>query len=149
MSLPRCVHARRADQDQIVQSRTELQHATRDLRAITNMVRTSANQRAKVVRTAIAGALAGALVWSFLPGALARALPDSWNLPERMATRMLDAPTATEAGIRLIRSHDPEGWKVMQSGARLETQNREVLSSCRTKAAKTGAPVGCSILVGS
>lgn len=141
--------ARRADQDQIVQSRTELQHATRELRAITNTVRTSVDQRAIVLRTAIVSAMAGALIWSFLPGAIARALPDSWQLPERMATRMLDAPTATEAGIRLIRSQDPEGWKAMQSGARLETQNREALSACKRKAEKSGVPTRCSIVVGS
>lgn len=141
--------ARRADQDQIVQSRTELQHATRELRAITNKVHTSADQRAIMLRTAIASALAGALVWSFLPGAVARALPDSWHLPERMATRMLDAPTATEAGIQLIKSQDLEGWKAMQSGARLEAQNREVLSTCKSKAEKTSAPVHCSVMVGN
>src|SRR3546814_18690101 len=60
--------ARRADQDQIVQSRTELQHATRELRAITNHARTTADQRAIVMGTAIASVLAGALLWSFLPG---------------------------------------------------------------------------------
>lgn len=141
--------ARRADQDQIVQSRTELQHATRELRAITNSVRTSVDQRANVVRTAIAGALAGALIWSFMPGAIARALPDSWQMPERMATRMLDAPTATEAGIRLIRSQSPDGWQAMQFGARLESQNRAALSACKSKAEKSGAQVRCSILVGS
>lgn len=139
--------ARRADQDQIVQSRTELQHATRELRAIANSVRTSADQRAIVIRAGLASALAGALVWSFLPGAIARALPDSWHLPERMATRMLDAPTATEAGIRLIRSQDPEGWQAIQLGARLEEQNREALSVCKAKAERTGAPVHCSVLV--
>lgn len=141
--------ARRADQDQIVQSRTELQHATRELRAITNKVHTSADQRAIVLRTAIASALAGALVWSFLPGAVARALPDSWNLPERMATRMLDSPSATEAGIRLIHSQDPEGWQAMQFGAQLEAKNREVLSACKAKAAKTATQVRCSIMVSS
>ncbi len=139
--------ARRADQDQIVQSRAELQHATRELRTITNTVRTSADHRITVVRTALAGALVGALIWSFMPGAIARALPDSWHLPERMATRMLDAPNATEAGIRLIRSHDPEGWKVMQFGARLEAQNREALAACTAKAEKTGAPARCSVMV--
>lgn len=141
--------ARRADQDQIVQSRTELQHATQELRAITSKVRTSADQRAIVLRTAIASALAGALVSSFLPGAVARALPDSWHLPERMATRMLDAPTATEAGIRLIRSQDPEGLKAMQFGARLEAQNREALEACRAKAEKAGAPARCNVMVGN
>jgi hypothetical protein len=62
---------------------------------------------------------------------------------------MLDAPTATEAGIRLIRSQDPEGWKALQSGAQLEAQNREVLSACKAKAEKTGAPVRCSVMVSS
>jgi hypothetical protein len=141
--------ARRADQDQIVQSRTELQHATRELRTITKTVRTSTDQRAIVIRVGLACALTGAVVWSFLPGAVAQALPDSWHLPERMAARMVDAPTVTEAGIRLIRSQDPEGWKAMQSGARLEAQNREALSGCKTKAEKSGAPVRCYILVGS
>jgi hypothetical protein len=140
--------ARRADQDQIVQSRTELQHATREFRAIANSVRTSADQRANVMQTAIASVIAGALLWSFLPGAVARALPDSWHLPERMAARMVDAPTVTEAGIRLIRSQDPEGWQVMQSGARLEVENRQALSACRAKVDKSVAPVSCSILVG-
>jgi hypothetical protein len=139
--------ARRADQDQIVQSRTEMQHATRELRAITNSVRTSADQRATLMQTAIASVIAGALLWSFLPGAVARALPDSWHLPERMAARMVDAPTVTEAGIRLIRSQDPEGWQAMQFGAQLQAQNREALSVCKAKAEKSGTPVRCSVMV--
>lgn len=141
--------ARRADQDQIVQSRTELQQATRELRAITAGARAFAHQRAIVMRTAIASVLVGALIWSFLPGAIARALPDSWQLPERLAARMVGAPTVTEAGIRLIRSQDPQGWKAMQSGARLEVQNRQTLSSCKAKAEKSGAPVRCSVIVGN
>jgi Family of unknown function (DUF6118) len=139
--------ARRADQDQIVQSRTELQHATRELRAIANTVRTSADQRAIVMQAAIASVMAGALLWSFLPGAVARALPNSWQLPERMAARLVDAPTVTEAGIRLIRSQNPEGWQAMQFGALLESQNRDALSACKAKAEKAGAPIPCSIMV--
>lgn len=127
---------------------TELQHATRELRTITNTARTSTDQRAIVIRAGIASALAGALVWSFLPGAVARALPDNWHLPERMAARMVDAPTLMEAGIRLIRSQDPEGWQAMQFGAQLETQNREALSACKRKAEKSGVPTRCSIMVG-
>ena len=141
--------ARRADQDQIVQSRTELQRATRELRAIATSVRTSADQRAIVMQTSIASVIAGALLWSFLPGAVARALLDSWHLPERMAARMVDAPTVTEAGIRLIRSQSPGEWQAMQFGAQLEAQNREALSACKTKSEKTDAAVRCSILVGS
>lgn len=78
-----------------------------------------------------------------------RALPESWQFTERMAARMVDAPTVTEAGVRLIRSQNPKGWQAMQFGVQLEAQNREVLSACRATAEKAGAPVRCSIMVGS
>ena len=41
------------------------------------------------VWSASAGALAGMLLWAVLPGAVARALPASWHVPEWMAARTL------------------------------------------------------------
>lgn len=41
------------------------------------------------VWSAIGGALAGMLLWSMLPGAVARSLPASWHVPEWMAARTL------------------------------------------------------------
>ena len=43
----------------------------------------------KQIWSATSGALAGILIWSVLPGAVARALPTSWHVPEWMAARTL------------------------------------------------------------
>jgi hypothetical protein len=41
------------------------------------------------------GVLAGILLWSILPGAVVRSLPESWHAPEWMAARMMGGePTA-------------------------------------------------------
>ena len=41
------------------------------------------------------GVLAGILLWSILPGAVVRSLPESWHAPEWMAARMMGRePTA-------------------------------------------------------
>ena len=39
--------------------------------------------------SAVAGAVAGMLVWAVLPGMVARALPARWHVPEWMAARTL------------------------------------------------------------
>jgi hypothetical protein len=38
---------------------------------------------------AAGGVFAGILLWSILPGAVVRSLPESWHAPEWMATRMM------------------------------------------------------------
>jgi hypothetical protein len=48
------------------------------------------------------GLLAGILLWSILPGAVVRSLPQSWHAPEWMAARMMGRePTA--AGLRMVK----------------------------------------------
>lgn len=45
-------------------------------------------QRTRLIHAG-SGLLAGMLIWSFLPGAIARSLPESWHVPEWMAARTL------------------------------------------------------------
>jgi hypothetical protein len=47
------------------------------------------------------GVLAGILLWSILPGAVVRSLPESWHAPEWMAARMM-AMERTAAGQKMI-----------------------------------------------
>lgn len=47
------------------------------------------------------GMAAGILLWSVLPGAVARSLPQSWHVPEWMAARTIDLPVHS-AGERMI-----------------------------------------------
>lgn len=51
---------------------------------------------------AAGGVLAGMLLWSVLPGAVARSLPASWHVPEWMAARTMGLPPH-EAGRVLLR----------------------------------------------
>jgi hypothetical protein len=47
------------------------------------------------------GVIAGILLWSILPGAIVRSLPESWHAPEWMAARMMGMERAA-AGERMI-----------------------------------------------
>ncbi len=141
--------ARRSDQDRISQARSDLHHASQELRNVSAHTRTVADQRQQLIRVAGGALLAGILLWSFLPGTIARGVPESWHWPERMAARLVGAPTVLEAGIRLIRSQNPEAWAAMLDTERLERENREVLTRCRAKAAKDRHAVDCSLRVGA
>lgn len=81
--------ARRADHDRIRQVQRDLNQATQDMRSVTTRARTAADQRRRLFQAAGGGLLAGILLWSFLPGAIARAMPESWHWTECMAARML------------------------------------------------------------
>ena len=76
---------------------TKLVHETRDtmLRAIGRVDgivergQAADRQLRQRVWSAASGAVAGMLFWAVLPGAVARALPASWHVPEWMAARTL------------------------------------------------------------
>jgi hypothetical protein len=83
--------ARRSDQDRISQARSDLNHAAQEMRSVTAHARTAAEQRQQLYQVAGGALLAGMLLWSFLPGTIARAMPESWHWPERMAARLVGA----------------------------------------------------------
>lgn len=140
--------ARRSDQDRISQARSDLHHATQEMRSVTAHARTLVEQRQQLYQVAGGAFLAGILLWSFLPGTIARAMPDSWHWPERMAARMVNEPSVLDAGIRLIRSQNQRAWDAMLEVAKIERENRAVIQSCKAKAAKQRAPVVCSVKIG-
>jgi Family of unknown function (DUF6118) len=93
------------------------------------------------------GVLGGILLWSFLPGTIARAVPESWHWPERIAARMLDEASGWEAGSRLIRADNPQAWSAVVEAARLAQANRQIISSCIKKANAARKPVRCTISI--
>ncbi|KQN83019.1 hypothetical protein ASE90_09730 [Sphingomonas sp. Leaf67] len=90
----------------------------------------------------------GALLWAILAGPVARSLPASWLLPERMAARSLRMPM-WEAGQRLMRAGDVSAFAGVLTGNRLMVANRETLEACRKQAAKSEKTVRCAIEVGA
>lgn len=139
--------ARRTDHDRINQAQNELHHAAQDMRAVTAHARTAAEQRRRLFQAAGGGVLAGILLWSFHPGTIARAMPDSWHWPERMAARIVGEETPWAAGIRLMRADDPAMWDAIVQASRIERENRETISGCVESANATRQSVRCSVRV--
>jgi hypothetical protein len=75
------------------------------------------------------------LLWSFLPGTIARAMPESWHWPERMAARMVGASSRWDAGARLMQSDSPEAWNALVQAADIQRDNRDAIDACRKSAA--------------
>ena len=94
------------------------------------------------------GVIAGMLFYAGMNGPIARAMPDSWRWPERMATSTLAEPTPWDAGKRLMRGASPASWDAIVVGNRIVTANREALTRCRKAAARTRKTVRCTIDMG-
>lgn len=127
--------------------RKDLDLATRRLAAIVGRVRTEAEQKRQTWRFAGVGMAAGILIWSILPGTIARAMPETWQWPERMARKAVGEPTIVEAGIRLIRSQNPEAWEELANTQRIVGANREALDRCIERAQEGGHSVSCALRV--
>lgn len=94
--------AARADDAKLVQeTRDAMLRAIGRVDGIVQRGQAADKQVRQRVWSAVGGAVAGMLIWAVLPGAVARALPASWHVPEWMAARtlrvdqlLLDRPTA-------------------------------------------------------
>lgn len=139
--------ARRTDQDRISQARDDLHHAAQAMRNVTAHTRTAAEQQQQLYQVAGGALLTGILLWSFLPGTIARAMPESWHWPERMATRMLGETTRWGAGARLMQSDSAEAWSALAQAADIQRDNRDTIDACRKNAATSQQPVRCSVRI--
>lgn len=137
----------RSDQDRISQARDDLHHAAQAMRSVTAHARTAAEQRQQLYQVAGGALLAGILLWSFLPGTIARAMPDSWQWPERMATRMLGESTRWDAGARMMRSDSAEAWSALAQAADIQRDNRDAIDACRKNAATSQQSVRCTVRI--
>ncbi len=137
----------RDSSDLFRQGRKDLDNATGRLAAIVGRVRTEAEQKHQTWRFAGMGLAAGILLWSITPGTIARAMPESWHWPERMARKAVGEPTILEAGIRLIRSQNPDAWEQLAATQSILSANREALDRCKERARKEKRPVSCTISI--
>lgn len=111
-------------------------------------LRAKNNQRNHLLY-AIGGAiLAISLLWLIYPGWAASLGPQSWQWPERVARRTMDETTLWDAGIRLMRAGNPEGWQAIVDAADMQQANRDAIAACERAAAKAKEPVRCTIRIG-
>lgn len=123
-----------------------LSKAQRRMAAVTGAIHGARVDRRKLTAASLASAVVGVAAWIGLSGPIARALPDPWQLPERMAAATLAIPR-WQAGSRLMVKADANAWRVLAEGGQLMRANEGAIRSCRTKAARGGRPVSCQIKV--
>jgi hypothetical protein len=126
-------------------TRGDMSAATRDLQGMARSWRTRDQQDRWLYGVGFGGILAGLLIYALLGGPIIRATPDSWGLPEGMATRVLGAASPWEAGQRLMRYAAPASWDGIVSGNRIVTANKDTLEGCQRAAAKAKKAVRCTI----
>lgn len=125
----------------------KLGDATRDtererynLKAMMGTARHKHDQKIWLIRTGLASAVGGLLVFMIL----ARALP--FGLDTFVAAAVL-SENRWNAGIRLLNVSDPERWDRIVEGDRLWRPNQERIAACRATAAKSKKEESCTISV--
>jgi hypothetical protein len=141
--------ARSEDQAAFTEAKKQHDEAAHTLRSLVGTATTIREQQRHLKWAAGGGLLAGCLLWSVLPGFVARILPTSWHLPERIAARTVREPTLWEAGIRIMHADSPAAWQSIADADEMRRDNREVIDACVRKAAKAKKPVRCTIRVTS
>lgn len=122
----------------------ELRDATRSLQSVTASARRGDEQNRWLAWAAVGGIVAGMVLWAVFAGIVARAVPASWQWPERMAARTLAMPM-WEGGQRMLRTAAPEAFANIAAGDRIVTANREVLETCLRRAKRERETVRCTV----
>ena len=138
--------ARREDHRLFVAARQGLDEVAARLGRQLHSHTEASDQRRRLSQVGFAALVAGMVLWAIFAGPIARIMPASWLVPERMAARSLRMPM-WEGGQRLMRAGDAQAYAGVLAGNRLETANRETLLACRQQAAKANKAVRCTIEV--
>ncbi|QJU58897.1 hypothetical protein HL653_14965 [Sphingomonas sp. AP4-R1] len=139
--------SRSTDKVTIREAREAHQEAVRIIHGLVGIVRGTHEQRKHQLQAIGGGVLMGCLLWSFLPGVVARILPDDWHMPERMARHMVGELTLWEAGTRIMRADSLETWQSIADAAETRRDNREAIDACEQDARKSQRPVQCTIRI--
>ena len=140
--------ARAEDRAAMAQARDRLDMAASLMEGLAGTAATAQQQRRRLAWIAGGGLFAGMLLWSFLSGMLARALPEGWHMPEQRAANIVGEPTMWDAGVRLLRAYDPQAYATLKQAAQMRRENRDAIETCEQTAAQTKKPVRCTVNVG-
>lgn len=148
VQIKRASHDMQRDtSDLFRQGRKDFDSVTAQLSAMVGRVRTEGEQKRQTWRFAVLGLAAGILLWSILPGTIARAMPESWHWPEWMAERALGDSSRWNAGSRMMQSADPLAWHVLVAAADMQRDNRDKIEDCRKRANSSGKNVSCTLQI--
>jgi hypothetical protein len=103
--------SRAEDHQQLQRAANAMQAAGDRIDAMIGRCRSVADQHRELVRNRIAFGVAGMVLFAILPGAIARSLPVSWAVPERIAARMLGTDMWTAGKNMMAKAHTSQGGK--------------------------------------
>lgn len=100
--------ARAQDQKMLAEARDALNRALGWINGMINRGQSVVRRSEREFMIGVGGFVAGILLWSILPGAVVRSLPESWHAPEWMAARMmrLDAEAAAQRMTETVEKAD-------------------------------------------
>jgi hypothetical protein len=102
--------SRERDREMLQSAAANMNGVAGNLSAALAGARSAAEQSRELLHNRVAFAIAGMVTFAILPGAVARSLPVSWAVPERIAARMLGADM-WRAGQQMMAKADPERWE--------------------------------------
>lgn len=123
-----------------------LDDAVRALGEVVPRPRAARDQRRWVIAAGAGGVMAGIVLWVGLSGPIARALPDRWQVAERMAAATLKQDRWT-AGGQMMHGVSPQDWARIVAMSQFERDNREALGTCQRAAAKAEKDETCKVIV--
>jgi hypothetical protein len=117
--------SRAHDRDLINNAASSISDGVRRIDAMMARNRTVAEQEKELNHNRVAFLVAGMVLFAIVPGAVARSLPVSWAVPERIAARMLGL-TMWQAGEDMMGKDDPDAWNAI---AKREQERAATLSA--------------------
>lgn len=123
-----------------------VQGSTRHFDRISAHIAAGRDQKAERNRWAAGGVAIGVVLCMLAAGPLARLLPASWAVPEKMAAATLHQDRAT-AGQQMIASVNPQEWAESLAAIRLFRANQRAVEACQAKARTADRAKPCEIRV--
>lgn len=116
--------SRTDDQRLVNNAATGMEAATARIDAMIARSRSVTEQNRELLRNRFTFAVAGMVTFAILPGAVARSLPVSWAVPERIAARMLGTDM-WGAGQRMMAKADPVRWDEIVAREQTQASSRK------------------------
>ena len=139
--------ARKEDHRQFLAARQGLEDVAARLGRQLHSHTEAGEQRRRLWQIGLAGLVVGIVLWASLAGPIARTLPASWLLPERMAARSLHMPMR-EGGEHMMQVAVPDAVATPAADAQVVTTNiREALDACHKSVMRAKKAVWCVITI--
>ena len=138
--------SRAADHSALTNATTAFQSAEQSITKSLISARTASEQDTRLKKVSINCLIAGMVIWAIVPGPIARALPESWHLPERLAVRAMGSD-AWIAGQRLMGFANADEWYAIEATDRATKESRDVIARCYASAKRSRSSRVCPVIV--